>query len=118
YRIAADGHQSAGAPDTGKVALHLTLDADTTPPSVTINSGPADGSTSNDRDPTFGFAAGEPGVQFKCKLDSGPFADCTSPFSPFQLADGSHTFSVHGTDAAGNQSADATVAWTIDATGP
>jgi hypothetical protein len=77
---------------------------DTTPPSVTVDSGP-NGPTL-DETPTFSFSAGEPAT-FACRLGTGEFGACTGPgqtFSPAGLKDGAYTFEVRATDAAGNQS--------------
>jgi Bacterial Ig domain/Bacterial Ig-like domain len=52
-------------------------------------------------------------------LDGGSFASCTSPASYTGLADGSHTFRVRATDAAGNtDSSAAGFTWSVDATAP
>ena len=72
-------------------------------PAVTISSGPAEGSTSTDPSPSFGFASNEPDASFSCQLDGGGFEDCGSPFTASGLADGSHTFRVRATDRAGNK---------------
>ena len=56
---------------------------------------------------------------FECKLDGGAYAVLRSARAYSGLSDGSHTFSVKATDAAGNT--DATPdsrTWTVDATGP
>jgi len=91
-----------------------TWTVDTTPPTVTISSGPAAGSTSSNRSPAFGFVSDEPDVSFGCRfLGSGVFRDCGSPFTASGLADGSYTFQVKATDAAGNTHV-ATRAWTVD----
>ena len=91
-----------------------TWTVDTTPPTVTISSGPAAGSTSPNRSPAFGFATDEPDVSFGCRfLGSGVFRDCGSPFTASGLADGSYTFQVKATDAAGNTHV-ASRAWTVD----
>lgn len=56
--------------------------------------------------PSFTFADVGPAgtaVAFQCRVDSGANASCTSPFTvAAAVADGLHTFTVIGTDAAGN----------------
>ena len=85
-------------------------------PTVSITSGPAEGTTSGDPRPSFGFAADESGVGFECRLDGGGFAACDSPFTASgRLADGPHTFDVRATDRAGNVGATATRSWTVQA---
>src|SRR5205814_8052954 len=89
---------------------------DTVPPETTITS-PAPNPTSTGA--TFSFTASEAGSSFSCSLDASAFAACGSPKSYSGLADGSHTFAVKATDAAGN--ADPTPAsrtWTINTTPP
>jgi hypothetical protein len=43
----------------------------------------------------------EPGAIFECKLDSGAFAPCTSPYTA-RLRRGAHTLTVRAADASGN----------------
>jgi hypothetical protein len=85
-----------------------TFDIDATPPSVSIDSGPS-GITS-DQTPTFTFSGDDTAgpTTFQCSIDRGPaaFRGCSgpgnsdTPSSP--LGDGSYTFRVQATDAAGN----------------
>jgi CSLREA domain-containing protein len=78
---------------------------DTTPPQTQIDSGPAEGSTTDDTTPTFGFSATEAGSSFECRLDGAAFAACSGPgaeHTPAPLAEGQHTFEVRATDPAGN----------------
>ena len=79
---------------------------------MTISSGPEDGSTSSDPNPSFSFASDDPDASFRCQLDSGGFAPCSSPYSASQLANGQHSFQVRATDEAGNIGS-ATVTWKI-----
>jgi hypothetical protein len=94
-----------------------TWTIDTTPPDTAISGGPANGSTTG---PTVAFTfTSEPGTTFQCRVDSGSFSGCTSPFTITNLTDGSHTFSVRAIDAAGNVDASpASRTWTVDATPP
>ena len=74
---------------------------DTDPPETTITSGPS--GTTSDATPTFEFTSDEPGSTFACRVDSAPFASCTSPHTTTTLADGAHTFEVKATDPAANE---------------
>jgi len=98
--------QPAPAPPTTVVTAAL----DTTAPTVTITSAP--GATSASAAADIAFQADEPAVAFACKLDAGAYAACTSPAHLAGLASGAHSFSVRGTDKAGNAGQPATVGWT------
>jgi outer membrane protein assembly factor BamB len=87
---------------------------DTRAPTTTISAGPGDVAGSA----RFSFAADETGVTFKCQLDGGGWAACTSPKSYDGLGNGSHTFEVVGRDAAGNGGASASRAFTSNQSGP
>jgi len=98
------------------VPTSYTWVIDTTPPAPpVINSTPPN--PSNETSPSFGFN-GEAGATFQCELDTGGFSSCTSPRSYSGLADGSHTFRVRATDAAGNTGAATTHTWVIDTAPP
>ena len=76
-----------------------TWSVDTAAPQTTIDSGPS--GLTNDSTPTFGFSS-EVGAGFQCRVDNAAFAACTSPHTTAAMTDGSHTFEVRATDAAGN----------------
>src|SRR5205085_5478029 len=80
-----------------------TYTIDLQPPTVSITGKPV--ALSNSANPSFTFAANKPGVTYQCALDAAALAACTSPKSYTGLADGSHTFTVHATDAFGRVSA-------------
>lgn len=108
-------HASDGVEDT-----FATQDftVDTTPPAVSIASGPS-GAT-NDATPSFGFTAGGDATTVECSIDQGSpsYVPCSGTFAPGSpLADGSYTFSVRVTDAAGNQATD-TQSFTVDTSPP
>jgi bacillolysin len=75
---------------------------DTTPPDTAITSGPANGSTIPGPTATFGFTASEVGSTFRCKVDTGAYAACTTPYTTATLTSGPHTFSVAAVDTSGN----------------
>jgi hypothetical protein len=91
--------------------------ADATAPDTTITSGPT--GTTNDSTPTFAFTSTETGSTFRCRVDSGSWATCTSPWTTSTLADSSHTVTVRATDAAGNTDATpASRTFTVDTQAP
>jgi hypothetical protein len=71
---------------------------------TTITSGPPEGATIEEEEPSFGFAAtfdGEPfpGAVFQCSLDGAPAQECESPFRLGALeVEGPHSFSVYAED--------------------
>ncbi|HZO62057.1 MAG TPA: sigma-70 family RNA polymerase sigma factor [Gaiellaceae bacterium] len=85
---------------------------DTTPPAVTIGSGPS--GPTYDTSATFTFTADEAGSAFQCSLDGGAFSACSSPAAYSSLAAGPHSFSVRATDQAGNTGGPATRSWTVE----
>ena len=98
-------------------AVSAAPPADTTPPDTSIGSGPT--GTTNDNTPTFTFASTEAGSTFECRMDSGAWTNCTSPWTSAALADGAHTFNVRATDAAGNTDGSPAVwAFTVSTTAP
>ena len=83
---------------------------DTTGPDTAIITHPSD--PSNSSSATFTFSS-EQGATFKCKIDTGTYAACTSPKSYTGLEAISHTFYVKATDAALNVGTPVTFTWTI-----
>ena len=105
------------SPATRSFTVSSAPPADTTAPDTSITSGPA-GSTS-DSTPTFAFTATEANSVFECRVDSGAWADCTSPWTTAALGDGAHSVSVRATDVAGNTDASpATRSFTVDTATP
>jgi hypothetical protein len=90
---------------------------DITPPETTIDSGPANPTSSTEA--AFNFSASEPDSIFECSLDSSAFAACVPSSTYSALADGAHNFSVRATDSAGNVDATpATYTWVVDTSAP
>jgi hypothetical protein len=93
-----------------------TWTVDTVAPDTSITSHPVD--PSNTQSPSFSFSATE-SATFQCRVDGGAFGSCSSPYSASSLTEGSHTFSVRATDAAGNTDpTPASFTWTVDVTPP
>ena len=94
-----------------------TFTVDTTPPDTTINTGPT-GTISTDQ-ATFTFAGNPSGdtAKIQCRIDSQPFADCSTPKTFTALTEGPHTATFRAEDAAGNQDqTPATRTFTVDTT--
>jgi hypothetical protein len=92
-----------------------TWTINTTAPSIT--SKPQ--TPSANKTPSFGFTHTVGSYTFKCKVDTGAFATCTSPNSTASLADGSHTFTVEAVDTAGFALTNtASYTWTVNTTAP
>jgi hypothetical protein len=100
-----------------KLTINYTggVGTDTTPPGSTIVSGPS--GTVSSASTSFAFSSSEANSTFECRLDGGAYGSCTSPMNYSDLSDGSHTFEVRATDAAGNtEAAPASRTWTVDTT--
>jgi arylsulfatase A-like enzyme len=110
-----DVRATDAAGNTG-AAASFGWTVDTVPPEVTVDSAPPDPSGSAEAQ--LAFSSDDPGAAFSCSLDGGDYAACASPTGYSGLADGTHVFEVRATDAAGNASPAATVAWTVDTTPP
>jgi Right handed beta helix region/Bacterial TSP3 repeat len=89
------------------------LVTDVTPPDTVIGSGP-NGTVASDS-ASFTFTSSEADATFECRLDGGGWAACSSPQDYSGLANGSHSFGVRATDAAGNTDpTPAAGAWTVE----
>ena len=88
----------------------------TAPPAPTITSAPPAVAASTTA--SFSFTDADATATFRCRLDDGSFAACTSPQTYSGLAEGAHTFRVRAVDPVGNQSDVTSYSWTIDVTPP
>jgi hypothetical protein len=87
---------------------------DIDPPTTTITSGPAEGSTTTSTSASFGFGSDEDGSTFECRLDGGSWSSCTSPQGFTGLSVAKHVVEVRATDAAGNVEPDpASRSWAV-----
>ena len=110
----------AGNVDGSPASRSWTVEApaDLAPPDTTIADKPAN--PSPNRAPSFSFTGADdatPSFQltFECRLDTQPFAPCTSPKSYSSLLHGSHTFEVRAKDLTGKVDASpATYTWMLD----
>ena len=93
----------------------VTVDG-TPPPPPTFTQTPPSPSTSASA--SFAFSDSENGAKFACSLDDAAYAACTSPTTLSSLANGSHTFRVKASDAAGNESSATAYTWTVDTGAP
>ena len=93
----------------------VRLDADCSPPSTSIDSGPS--GPTNARSPTFEFSADEP-ASFSCSIDGGAFSQCDAPLTLRGLGEGPHNLAVRATDAAGNPGGIASRDFIVDRTPP
>ena len=92
---------------------------DTTPPTVTIDSGPHAGSTLHGNQPSFSFSSPESRTTFECNWDNAAWQACSSPnHAPSPLANGSHSFSVRGSDRSHNVQTVPARSFTVDITKP
>jgi hypothetical protein len=85
---------------------------DTAKPIATITSSPRN--PTNQTSATFSFSSNKGGSDFRCKLDTGGFSDCTSPKTYDALGEGTHTFSAKASASAPTTS----FSWMIDLTPP
>ncbi len=97
------------------------LTIDTTPPQTVLDAAPV--GTTSSTTASFSFhatdALSQGGSTFQCQIDGGSWGPCSSPMSYYNLAPGSHSFSVEAIDGAGNlDNSGQTATWTIDTTLP
>jgi hypothetical protein len=105
------------AGNTDQTPAVRTFTVDTHGPDTTITAGPS--GPTDDSTPTFRFASSQAGSTFACRVDAGAFSACSSPETLAALADGSHTFRVRATDAAGNTDTTPAVrTFTVDTQAP
>ena len=113
--VGYDGPTGVGTPNG--ITAFAEPGADLTPPQTTITAGPT--GLINEATPSFSFSSSEPGSSFECRLDSGSFGACSSPYTAPTLTDGPHSFEVRATDEAGNTDpSPAEREFTVDTTAP
>lgn len=84
---------------------------DQLPPNTTINQAPSDPYPVDYAD--FSFSSNDASATYECRINGGPWTDCSSPVSYSGLGyANNHTFAVRATDALGNvETSPATHQW-------
>jgi Bacterial Ig-like domain len=96
-----------------------SIEVDTTPPETTLEYGPP--SLIDYDNPAFAFTTHEEGklYSFLCSVDGAEAQECFPTFEPGPFADGKHTVTIRGRDAAGNvDPTPVKVTFTVDTTPP
>ena len=119
YTVRATATDAAG--NASPNSSPNTFTVDTTAPNTALTATPAN--PSNSTSASFSFTGNDGGgsgvAAFEASLDGGGFTAATSPQTYTGLSDGSHTFEVRATDAAGNvDPTPASYTWLIDTDQP
>ena len=113
---ATPNDQVSGTFSTSEFSRAIAV-TDDVAPNTTVASGPQ--GLVRSASATFSFASSEPGSRFECGLDGRAYADCTSPATFSNLADGGHALRVRAVDASGDTDpTPATRSWRVDTVGP
>lgn len=114
YRLRAAQADDAG--HVGTAETTVVIDDRPAPAETTITSAP--GALVTQKTASFAFTSDRL-ASFRCRLDDGDWAACTSPATFGGLSDGDHAFEVRATDGLGQVEPEpARHTWTVDATGP
>jgi hypothetical protein len=113
HSITVRAKDPAGNVTIPPIAYNWTID--TMAPVITFGSKPAN--FSNQKSGNISFSSNDNTATFECKLDTGIFLQCTSPYAFTNLTDGSHTFTVRAKDLIGNV-AETPFTWAIDTVAP
>jgi hypothetical protein len=97
----------------GIVIIRYSIDSFANAPTITSSQNGA--TTTGTTSITF---TGEAGSTFECKIDTGTYSACTSPYEASGLSSGAHTFYVKQTDLYSNVSVASSITWTVDSTSP
>jgi hypothetical protein len=107
----ARAEQQDNASNVGTSAPH-SFSVDTTAPSTFFSQTPPSATGGS---ASFLFGSNDPDAGFECRLDGGPWTECSSPEVVSGLSAGSHTFQVRAVDSAGNPDATpSSITWTVD----
>jgi len=91
--------ESPSSSDPGSAHRPSVGEAEPVTPQTRITFGP--GAKTQIRRPVFRFmdATGQPGTEFRCRIDKLRWRGCSSPYRSKRLAPGKHTFRVKGINA-------------------
>ena len=118
HTLLVRGVDNIGNVETSPAAYTWTID--TVAPTTTLGSTAPNPSTVAGGAITFTAADSTGGTglsRTECKLGSGSWDTCTSPFT-FTLADGTYTLQIRSVDKAGNVESPVSYTWVIDANAP
>jgi outer membrane protein OmpA-like peptidoglycan-associated protein len=87
-----------------------------TPPTTTLTTQPP--ARTADNTPAFEFSSDQAGATFQCRVDTGSWTDCASPFTTGTLGDGEHTFQVRSSYDGMTDATPAEGTFTVDTTAP
>ena len=102
------------AGNLGQTSYAWTID--TVAPALSLTAKPPNPSGVSTAHFEFG-ATDQTSVTYQCQLDGGALQGCTSPKDYSGLPNGTHTFTLKGTDAAGNSST-TSYTWLVDLVNP
>jgi len=106
---AVDAAQNTGA------AAHYAWTIDTQPPHVSLTSTPP--TLTAALTARFVFSSSDTTATYRCTLDGGAATSCVTGIT-YNVTPGGHTFTVAGTDPAGNADQPVSFSWTVDRTPP
>ncbi len=106
------------AANTDQTPASFIWTVDTLPPVSAISGKPSN--PTNLQSGSITFTGNETVAYFDCTFDGNPIIPaCSSPFDFSQLPEGTHVFTVRGTDLAGNlESSAISYSWLVDITPP
>ena len=115
HTFAVRATDTAGNTDASPASYSWLVETEL--PVVTLSETPAN--PTRERSAHFVFSASKPNATLECSLDAKDFVPCTTQTTQTYagLGDGSHTFAVRATSAAG-VGPTTRYSWTVDTTGP
>ena len=114
HTLATRAVDSAG---NASASTSVTWTVDLVPPgAVTVTGSPA--AVNAQTTATVSFNLTGDAVATECKLDTGAWAACTSPFATGTIGEGTHTVQIRQLDAAGNVGTPTSTTWIVDLAPP